>query len=134
MRYDCGGSGADAYAKGAKAIEEQEPQLAAEMYRKALDVLETEGKWAKSIDIFRGSVSLAIRQEDWDAAQSLLLRQGHACEKASAMTSQCRAYVGKQYFYLHCHTFSMVGLVMGFVPHQLLGIIFKEDICDPRLK
>eukprot|EP00803_Ostreobium_quekettii_P006047 evm.model.scf_430.6 EVM.evm.TU.scf_430.6 scf_430:45203-49543(-) len=95
-------AGAEEYTKGAKAIQDREPQWAAEMYHKALDVLETEEKWSQSIDVFRGAVALDVQREEWDSAEGLLMRQAHACERAHAITSQCRAYVGSIVLGLYC--------------------------------
>ncbi|KAI3428586.1 hypothetical protein D9Q98_007408 [Chlorella vulgaris] len=85
---------AEAAARGARALEERQPEKAQEMYLRAVEWLEDAGKDALAGDIFRQAVAQLVRAGKWADAASMLLRFAVSCDGMGARNSQCKAYLG----------------------------------------
>ncbi|EFN55347.1 hypothetical protein CHLNCDRAFT_134361 [Chlorella variabilis] len=85
---------AEAAARGARALEERQPEMSQEMYRKAVEWLEDAGKDAMAGDIFRQAVAQLVRAGKWADAVGMLLRFAVACDGMGARNSECKAYLG----------------------------------------
>lgn len=92
---------AEAAARGARALEERQPEMSQEMYRKAVEWLEDAGKDAMAGDIFRQAVAQLVRAGKWADAVGMLLRFAVACDGMGARNSECKAYLGAVVVWLH---------------------------------
>jgi gamma-soluble NSF attachment protein len=87
-------AGADALARGARALEDASPSEASALYAEALELYESDGKEAQATDAYRAAVAQLLRQGAWADAASTLLRLGMAADRAGARASQSKAYLG----------------------------------------
>eukprot|EP00798_Chlamydomonas_sp_ICE-L_P002669 gene2669-17157_t len=100
---ECGKNttGAEALAKGAKAVQADDLDMALEMYIEALDIYETEGREGQGMDIYRTAVAAAIKGKKYHDAVGLQMKLGAACEKSGSVSSQHRAYLGAVVIHLY---------------------------------
>eukprot|EP00250_Pteridium_aquilinum_P035350 c9204_g1_i1 orf=229-1125(+) len=94
---------ADALAKGARALEEANPDEALKLYMDSCGILEEEGKEQMAFDTYRAAMSLYLKRDRLLDAASLLLRWGLAADKSKAVFSQCKAYLSAIIVYLYAH-------------------------------
>lgn len=92
---------ADALAKGARALEEKRPEVAAKMYQQAVEWMEESGKDALAGDVFRQAISHLIKTQKWGDAVRLLMRFAASCDACGARSSQCKAYLGAVVVWLY---------------------------------
>ncbi|GAX79007.1 hypothetical protein CEUSTIGMA_g6447.t1 [Chlamydomonas eustigma] len=96
-----GTSGADALARGAKALEDNDSETAIKMDLEALDIYEEEGKENMGMDVYRATISLMIRTKRYGEAAQALIRMALACDRLGAKSSQCKAFLGAMVIHLH---------------------------------
>jgi len=88
-------TGADCLAKGARAIEEHEPEKAMAMVEQALDVYGTEDKGLLALDLYRQAIGTAILLQRFQQSAALQMSMASLCGSGgTARTSQCMAYLG----------------------------------------
>lgn len=87
-------TGADALARGARALEPLDVSLANDMYQEAIDYYEADGKEGQAGDIFRQAIALLIKSEKWADAVDLLLKLGTVSQTSSSVNTQCKSYLG----------------------------------------
>lgn len=92
---------AEAAARGARALEERRPEAAQQLFRKAVEWLEDEGKDMLAGDVFRQAVAQLVRSQKWADAVSMLLRFAASCDGMGARNSQCKAYLGAVVVWLY---------------------------------
>lgn len=80
--------------RGARALEEHDPEETMALYFDALDIYESESKEAYSSDTFRHAIAFLIRQERWADAVEVQMRFGAVSDKVGAKYSQNKAYLG----------------------------------------
>ncbi|ONK61400.1 uncharacterized protein A4U43_C08F29510 [Asparagus officinalis] len=96
----------DALAKGARALEDVEPEEAVRLYNDACEILEEEGKEQMAFDLYRATTSIYIKLEKYADASTFMLRLGLAADKCNAVNSQCKAYLSAIIIYLYAHDFN----------------------------
>jgi len=87
-------SAAEALSKGARFLEERDPQAAAELLAEAVVEVESDGRLSQAGDLFRQAIGLYIRTQKYPEAVGMLLRFAAACDTIGAAVSQCKAYLG----------------------------------------
>ncbi|XP_077253279.1 gamma-soluble NSF attachment protein [Tasmannia lanceolata] len=104
---ECGRSqpAADALGKGARALEDANPDEAVRMYGDACVVLEEDGKDQMAFDLYRAATSVYVKLERYTDAATFLLRWGLAADQCKAVNSQCKAYLSAIIVYLYAHDF-----------------------------
>lgn len=104
---ECGRSqpASDALAKGARALEDVEPEEAVRLYTDACAILEEDGKEQMAFDLYRAITSIYIKLEKYADAATFMLRLGLAADKCNAVNSQCKAYLSAIIIYLYAHDF-----------------------------
>ncbi|PNW80293.1 hypothetical protein CHLRE_08g385700v5 [Chlamydomonas reinhardtii] len=80
--------------RGARVLEDTDPDTAIKLYYDSLDVYESSEKDAYSVDAFRHAVAFLLRQELWADAVEVQMRFGAVSEKNNARHSQNKAYLG----------------------------------------
>eukprot|EP00891_Asterochloris_glomerata_P009374 jgi/Astpho2/9374/Aster-01643 len=85
---------AQALSKGAKILEEKDPQAAYSMYTEAVQMLEAGGPDGVSGDVYRQAIGCLIRGQKFSEASSMLLKFAVSCEAQHMTSSQCKAYLG----------------------------------------
>lgn len=94
---------ADALAKGARALEEANPDEALKLYMDSCEILEEEGKEQMAFDTYRAAMSLYLKRDRLLDAANVLLRWGLSADKSKAVHSQCKAYLSAIIVYLYSH-------------------------------
>lgn len=104
---ECGRSqpASDALAKGARAIEDAQPDVAIAMYIDACSLLEEDGKENMAFDLYRAITNVYIKLEKYADAATFLLRWAVAANNCNALHSQCKAYLSAIIVYLYAHDF-----------------------------
>ncbi|XP_058101765.1 gamma-soluble NSF attachment protein [Magnolia sinica] len=104
---ECGRSqpASDALAKGARALEEANPDEAIRMYTDACATLEEDGKEQMAFDLYRDATSVYLKLERYTDAATFLLRWGLSADQCKAVHSQCKAYLSAIIVYLYAHDF-----------------------------
>ncbi|KVH87934.1 NSF attachment protein [Cynara cardunculus var. scolymus] len=104
---ECGRSqpASDALAKGARALEDAQPDEAVAMYTDACSLLEEDGKENMVSDLYRAITSVYVKLEKYMDAATFLLRWAVASNKCNALHSQCKAYLSAIIVYLYAHDF-----------------------------
>ncbi|CAJ2677185.1 unnamed protein product [Trifolium pratense] len=107
LYIECGRSQAasDALAKGARALEDSQPEEAIKLYTDACTILEEDGGEQMSFDLYRAAASVYIKQEKYTDAASFLLKLGLAADKCNATNSQTKAYLSAIIVYLYAQDF-----------------------------
>ncbi|WJX53385.1 hypothetical protein P8452_39383 [Trifolium repens] len=107
LYIECGRSqpASDALAKGARALEDSQPEEAIKLYTDACTVLEEDGGEQMTFDLYCAAASLCIKQEKYTDAASFLLRLGLAADKCNATNSQTKAYLSAIIVYLYAQDF-----------------------------
>ncbi|KAK3034381.1 hypothetical protein RJ639_033985 [Escallonia herrerae] len=102
---ECGRSqpASDALAKGARVLEDAEPNEAVRLYIDACVFLEDDGKEQMTFDLYRAVMSLYIKLEKYTDAATFLLRWGLAADKCNATHSQYKAYLSAIIVYLYAN-------------------------------
>ncbi|KAJ6802106.1 gamma-soluble NSF attachment protein [Iris pallida] len=105
---ECGRSqpASDALAKGARALEDADPEEAVRLYTEACLILEEDGKDQMAFDLYRAGTSIYIKLEKYVDAATFMLRLGLAADKCNAVNSQCKAYLSAIIIYLYAHDFN----------------------------
>lgn len=105
MFVECGmpQPGADSLVKGARALEDANPEEALRLYMDSCGILEEEGKEQMAFETYRAAMSLYLKRERLLDAASVLLRWGLAADKSKAVHSQCKAYLSAIIVYLYAH-------------------------------
>lgn len=105
---ECGRSqpASDALAKGARALEDADPEEAVRLYTDACVILEEDGKDQMAFDLYRAGTSIYIKLEKYVDAATFMLRLGLAADKCNAVNSQCKAYLSAIIIYLYAHDFN----------------------------
>jgi len=105
---ECGRSqpASDALAKGARALEDVEPEEAVRLYTDSCTILEEDGKEQMAFDLYRATTSIYIKLEKYVDAATFMLRLGLAADKCNAVNSQCKAYLSAVIIYLYAHDFN----------------------------
>ncbi|KAH7424752.1 hypothetical protein KP509_11G022300 [Ceratopteris richardii] len=96
---------ADALAKGARALEEANPDEALRLYMDSCGMLEEEGKEHMAFETYRAAMSLYLKRNRQLDAATVLLRWGLAADKSKAVHSQCKAYLSAIIVYLYANDF-----------------------------
>lgn len=91
---------ADALARGARALEEANPDEALKLYLDSCEILEDEGKEQMAFETYRAAMSLYLKRNRLLDAANMLLRWGLAADKSKAVHSQCKAYLSAIIVYL----------------------------------
>ncbi|MCO5608160.1 hypothetical protein L7F22_062366 [Adiantum nelumboides] len=94
---------ADALAKGARALEEGNPDEALKLYLDSCGILEEEGKEQMAFETYRAAMSLYLKKERHLDAANMLLRWGLAADKSKAVHTQCKTYLSAIIVYLYAH-------------------------------
>ncbi|GJW06778.1 gamma-soluble NSF attachment protein [Tanacetum coccineum] len=104
---ECGRSqpASDALAKGARALEDAQPDQAIAMYTDAISLLEDDGKENMVFDLYRAITNVYIKLEKYTDAATFLLRWAVAANKCNALHSQCKAYLSAIVVYLYAHDY-----------------------------
>ncbi|KAG0557897.1 hypothetical protein M758_11G161100 [Ceratodon purpureus] len=84
---------ADVLGRGARAVEDESPEVAIRMYLDACAMLEEDGREQMAFDTYRAVVNLYIKLNRFKDAAALLVRWGQAADKCHATQSQCKAYL-----------------------------------------
>eukprot|EP00210_Caulerpa_lentillifera_P007886 g7527.t1 len=84
----------EALYKGAKALQDHQPEKATELYTLALDALEQDDRFSIGPDLYRSVVSHEIRQENFKQAIQVLLKYASICEERGLHMSVARSYLG----------------------------------------
>ncbi|PNY05354.1 gamma-soluble nsf attachment [Trifolium pratense] len=107
LYIECGRSQAasDALAKGARALEDSQPEEAIKLYTDACTILEEDGGEQMTFDLYRAAASVYIKQEKYTDAASFLLKLGLAADKCNATNSQTKAYLSAIIVYLYAQDF-----------------------------
>ncbi|KAL5977337.1 hypothetical protein ACLOJK_021683 [Asimina triloba] len=93
----------DALAKGARAMEEANPDQAVRMYTDACAILEEDGKEQMAFDLYRDATNVYIKLERYTDAATCLLRWGVSADHCKAVHSQSKAYLSAIIVYLYAH-------------------------------
>ncbi|PWA94593.1 NSF attachment protein [Artemisia annua] len=104
---ECGRSqpASDALAKGARALEDAQPDQAIAMYTDAISLLEEDGKENMVFDLYRAITNVYIKLEKYTDAATFLLRWAVAANKCNAFHSECKAYLSAIVVYLYAHDY-----------------------------
>ncbi|KAL0908796.1 hypothetical protein M5K25_023305 [Dendrobium thyrsiflorum] len=107
LYMECGRSqpASDALAKGARALEDVQPDEAIRLYNDACGILEEDGKEQMAFDLYRAATNIYIKLEKYIDAATSLLRWGVAADACNAVHSQCKAYLSAIIVYLYLHDF-----------------------------
>ncbi|XP_020595225.1 gamma-soluble NSF attachment protein [Phalaenopsis equestris] len=107
LYMECGRSqpASDALAKGARALEDVQPEEAIRLYNDACGILEEDGKEQMAFELYRAVTSIYIKLEKYIDAATSLLRWGVAADACNAVNSQCKAYLSAIIVYLYLHDF-----------------------------
>ncbi|KAH0451483.1 hypothetical protein IEQ34_018782 [Dendrobium chrysotoxum] len=107
LYMECGRSqpASDALAKGARALEDVQPDEAIRLYNDACGILEEDGKEQMAFDLYHAATSIYIKLEKYIDAATSLLRWGVAADSCNAVHSQCKAYLSAIIVYLYLHDF-----------------------------
>lgn len=84
---------ADVLGRGARAVEDEKPEVAVKMYLDACAMLEEDGREQMAFDTYRAAVNLYIKLHRYKDAAAVLVRWGQAADKCHATQSQCKAYL-----------------------------------------
>ncbi|KAJ7549130.1 hypothetical protein O6H91_07G041500 [Diphasiastrum complanatum] len=93
--------GADALARGARALEDAVPDEAVRLYLDSCAILEEEDKEQLAFDTYRAATNLYLKLQRFEDAANMLLRWGLAADKCKAIQSQCKAYLSAIITYLY---------------------------------
>ncbi|EFJ44524.1 hypothetical protein VOLCADRAFT_95241 [Volvox carteri f. nagariensis] len=80
--------------RGARVLEEPDPEEAVRLYYDALDVYESSEREAYAVDSFRAAASFLLRLERWADAVEVLMRFGALSDKVGARNTQNKSYLG----------------------------------------
>ncbi|KAJ4702792.1 gamma-soluble NSF attachment protein [Melia azedarach] len=107
LYIECGRSqpASDALTKAARALEDNAPEDAIQLYTDACSILEEDDKEQMAFDLYRGATNVYIKLEKYTDAATFLLRWGLAADKCNATHSQCKAYLCAIIVYLYAHDF-----------------------------
>jgi tetratricopeptide (TPR) repeat protein len=95
----------DALARGARALEDAQPEEAIKLYIDACNSLEEDDKHQMAFELYRAASCVYIKLEKYNDAAAFLLRWGLAADKCNATHSQCKAYLSAIIVYLYAHDF-----------------------------
>uniref|UniRef100_A0A2N9GBG8 Gamma-soluble NSF attachment protein n=1 Tax=Fagus sylvatica TaxID=28930 RepID=A0A2N9GBG8_FAGSY len=95
----------DALAKAARALEDDVPDEAIQLYIEAGSILEEDEKEQMAFDLYRAATCVYIKLEKYTDAATFLLRWGLATDNCNAINSQCEAYLSAIIVYLYAHDF-----------------------------
>ncbi|GLC36329.1 hypothetical protein PLESTB_000773500 [Pleodorina starrii] len=80
--------------RGARVLEESDPEEAVRLYYDALDVYESSERESYGVDAFRAAISFLVRLERWADAVEAQMRFGAVSDKVGARNTQNKAYLG----------------------------------------
>ncbi|KAJ6849353.1 gamma-soluble NSF attachment protein [Iris pallida] len=132
---ECGRSqsASDALAKGARALEDADPEEAIRLYADACEILEDDGKDQMAFDLFRAGARIYIKLEKYVDAVTFMLRLGVASDKCHAVNSQCKAYLSAIIIYLYAHDFKQAQKCYNDC-YQIAGFLNSDhSICASKL-
>ncbi|GIL55863.1 hypothetical protein Vafri_11357, partial [Volvox africanus] len=81
-------------ARGARVLEEVDPEEAERLYYDSLDVYESSEQGPYAVDAFRSAISFLLRRERWADAVGVLMRFGALSDKMGANNTQNKSYLG----------------------------------------
>lgn len=93
--------GGEVLFKAAKKAEASRPELASELYREAIDVLEQDETFSFGPEVFRSSIAHEIKRERFDVACDLLMKFAVASEDKGMHVSVARSYLGAIVIWLY---------------------------------
>lgn len=93
---DCGklAPAAECLGRGARWLEEINPDSACDLYRQALDMYMKSDMGSMAHDLVQRGVGIMIRQDDFSEAASLMLKWATVCHGMENTALMCRAYLG----------------------------------------
>ncbi|XP_024022820.1 gamma-soluble NSF attachment protein [Morus notabilis] len=107
LYFECGRSqpASDALAKGARALEEADPDGAIQLYADACSILEEDNREQMAFDLYRAATNVYIKVEKYADAATFMLKLGLAADKSNATNSQFKAYLSAIVIFLYAHDF-----------------------------
>ncbi|GIL76647.1 hypothetical protein Vretimale_8842 [Volvox reticuliferus] len=81
-------------ARGARVLEDVDPEEAERLYYDSLDVYESSEREAYAVDAFRAAIAFLLRRERWADAVEVLMRFGAISDKVGATNTQNKSYLG----------------------------------------
>lgn len=107
LYIECGRAqpASDALAAGARALEEEVPDEAVQLYTEACAVLEEDEKERMAFDLYRCAAMVYINLEKYADAAAIYLRWALVANKCSMTYSQCKAYLSAIIVHLYVHDF-----------------------------
>jgi len=113
--------GAEALARGAKALESLDADTAVRLYLDAIETLEEEGADVHAAEHFRAAISFLARTGRYNDLVPMMLRFAVSCEQCKATSSMRKAYLGAVVVALYMEdltlatqTYGDVSVVPGF--------------------